>query len=79
MLRVRNGIKENTQSIKIKQKEWMKRYIDFNTQRRKEATNEADKNHFKLLNNAVYGKTMENMGKIIKIKVAKKCYRFYLI
>ena len=57
----------------------MKPYIGFDTQRRKEATNEADKNHFKLLNNAVYGKTMENMGKRIKIKVAKKCYRFYLI
>ena len=31
----------------------MKPYIDFNTERRKEATNKADKNHFKLLNNAV--------------------------
>ena len=30
----------------------MKPYIDFNTQKRKEATNEADKNLFKLLNNA---------------------------
>ena len=32
---------------KFKQKDWMKPYIDFNTQKRKEATNEADKNHFK--------------------------------
>ena len=58
--------------LKFKQKDWMKPYIDFNTERRKEATNEADKNHFKLLNNAVYGKTMENMRKRIKIRIIKK-------
>ena len=46
-------------------------YIDFNTERRKEATNETDKNHLKLLNNAVYGKTIENMRKRIKIRVVK--------
>ena len=41
----------------------MKPYTDFNTQKRKEATNEADKNLFKLLNNAAHGKTMENIRK----------------
>ena len=35
----------------------MKPYIDFDTQKTKEAANEAEKDHFKLLNNAVYGKT----------------------
>ena len=54
----------------------MKPYIDFNTERRKEATNEADKNHFKLLNNAVYGKTMENMRQRIKIRVVKNSQDF---
>ena len=53
--------------LKFKQKDLMKSYIDFNTQKREEATSEADKTHFKLLNNAVYGKTMENMRKRIKI------------
>ena len=54
----------------------MKPYIDFNTQKRKEATNEADKNHFKLLNNAVYGKAMENMRKRTKIRIIKNAEGF---
>ena len=62
--------------LKFKQKDWMKPYIDFNTQKRKETTNEADKNHFKLLNNAAYGKTMENMRKIIKIRIVKNAKDF---
>ena len=50
----------------------MKPYIYFNTQKKKEATNDVDKNHVKLLNNAVYGETMENMRKRIKIRIVKK-------
>ena len=42
--------------LQFKQSAWMKPYIGFNTQKRK-ATNEADKNLFKLLNNAAYGET----------------------
>ena len=49
----------------------MKPDIDFNTKKRKDTTNEADKNHFELLNNAVYGKTIKNMRK--KNKSYKKC------
>ena len=62
--------------LKRKQKDWRKPYIDFNNQKRKEATNEADENHSKLLNNAIYGKTMENMRKWIKIKVVKNAKDF---
>ena len=62
-------LKKVQRILEFKQSDWMKPYIDFNTQKRKEATNEADKNLFKLLSNAVYGKTMENIRKRIKIRI----------
>ena len=57
--------------LEFKQSAWMKAYIDFNTEKRKKATNEADKNQFNLLNNAAYGKTMKNMKKRMKIRIIK--------
>ena len=62
--------------LKIKQKDQMKPYIDFNTERRKEATSEADKSHFKLFYNTVYRKTMGNLRKRIKIKIVKNSQDF---
>ena len=47
----------------------MKTYIEFNTEKRMQATNETDKNFFKLIINCVYGKTMENMRKRMKIRI----------
>ena len=55
--------------LELKQNDWMKPYINFNTEKRKEATNEADKNLFNLFNDSVYGKTMENMRKRMKVRV----------
>ena len=64
--------------LKFKQSAWIKPYINFNTQKIKEATKEADKNNFESLNNAVYSKKIENMRKRIKIRITKKRKRFLL-
>ena len=62
--------------LKFKQKDWMKPYLDFNTKKKKDETNEADNNRFKLLNNSVFGKTMEYMSKRLKTRVVKRCQDF---
>ena len=58
--------------ISFRQSKWLEKYINFNTQKRNQAVNDFEKDFYKLLNNALYGKTMENVRNRSKINFVKK-------
>ena len=62
--------------LKFKQSDWMKKYIDFNTEKGINAASDFEKYFFKLMINSVYGKTIEFLRKRINVKLVNKTEDF---
>ena len=65
--------------LSFKQSNWLKKHVDFNTKKRRKSPDEFNKNLYKLLNNCVYGKSIENQTKWMNVKLVsdKRVYQRY--
>ena len=58
--------------FQFKESDWMKKYIDFNSEKRMNAANDIEKDFLKLMINSVYRKIMENLRKRINMRLVNK-------
>ena len=62
--------------LKFKQSHWIKKFIDFNTEKRTNAANSFEIDSFKLMINSLYGKTMENLRERIGVRLVNNVKDF---
>ena len=55
--------------LSFKQSNWLEKYVDFNTKKRQESSDKFTKSLYKLLNDCIYGKSIENQRKRINVKL----------
>lgn len=58
-------------ALRFQQSPWMEPYIRMNTELRKKATSDFEKDLYKLMNNSVFGKTMENLRRRVDVKLVR--------
>ena len=58
--------------LQFKQQAWLKPHINLNTQLRAQASNKVERDFFKLMNNSVFGKTMEDVKRRVNIKLVSE-------
>ena len=69
-------MKKINRVIEFRHKQRLKPWVDFNTERRKEAESDFEKDAYKLMNNALYDKTMESVRNHIDVELVDTPERY---